>query len=632
MSMMTTKTKKKNDTKSAFPKNTLQLIAKAIKNVEPPPMMSVSEWADTYREIPSEYGADPGKWVSKDYQKPIMDAFTAKGVSKVVAMLGAQLGKSEILFNLLGRFIHLDPCPMLMVQPTVDDSKDFSKERLTPTVAHTPVLASRIHEQKSRNGDNTILKKLFPGGYLALVGSNAPSGLAKRSIRVLVCDEVDRFATSAGTEGDPVNLAEKRTSNFWNRIIGLFSTPTDAASRIYREYMLGSQEEWRYKCPNCGEWHWLTIDDFKFEYDEFEKDGQKSFEVHNVWWICPDCGFQYTEAEMRAAEQKYICLNPGVKSVRSFHVNAFTSPWVRWDTIIQEYLEAKQDEESMKTFVNTRLSEIYNPDSDIKDIDPLLARREEYTAMIPNGVLLLTAAVDVQDDRLEYEVAGWGRDEERWGIKKGILLGTPDSKSQVWQDLDSILDREYEFKDGRTLKIARTFIDSGGHYTHDVYEYCMKNQYRQRWAIKGAHEFGIPIIYKPAKTPNYPNLLLTFLGVNDGKEYVLHRLKNITKEGPMYMHFPVDENRGYDRRYFKGLLAEKLVLERKRGRVVKRWKNIAPDGRNEPIDLAVYNLACMKSLEPNWNEYEEIIMGSETSKKKEVKEPKYGCIREGIEV
>lgn len=423
MSMMTTKTKKKNDTKSAFPKNTLQLIAKAIKNVEPPPMMSVSEWADTYREIPSEYGADPGKWVSKDYQKPIMDAFTAKGVSKVVAMLGAQLGKSEILFNLLGRFIHLDPCPMLMVQPTVDDSKDFSKERLTPTVAHTPVLASRIHEQKSRNGDNTILKKLFPGGYLALVGSNAPSGLAKRSIRVLVCDEVDRFATSAGTEGDPVNLAEKRTSNFWNRIIGLFSTPTDAASRIYREYMLGSQEEWRYKCPNCGEWHWLTIDDFKFEYDEFEKDGQKSFEVHNVWWICPDCGFQYTEAEMRAAEQKYICLNPGVKSVRSFHVNAFTSPWVRWNTIIQEYLEAKQDEESMKTFVNTRLSEIYNPDSDIKDIDPLLARREDYTAVIPDGVLLLTAAVDVQDDRLEYEVAGWGRDEERWGIKKEFYLG-----------------------------------------------------------------------------------------------------------------------------------------------------------------------------------------------------------------
>ena len=255
--------------KPVIPPKTIHLMQNILAEVAPPPLMTVSQWADEFRQIPAEYGADPGKWVSKNYQIPIMDAFTAKGVTKVVAMLGAQLGKSEILFNLLGRFIHLDPCPMLMVQPTVEDSKDFSKERLTPTVAMTPVLADRIHEQKSRNGDNTILKKLFPGGYLSLVGSNAPSGLAKRSIRVLVCDEVDRFAPSAGTEGDPVNLAEKRTSNFWNRIIGLFSTPTDVTSRIMREYMLGSQEEWRYQCPNCGEWHWVTISDMKFEYDEY---------------------------------------------------------------------------------------------------------------------------------------------------------------------------------------------------------------------------------------------------------------------------------------------------------------------------------------------------------------------------
>lgn len=630
MPKMTKKSRNRNYT--YIPAKTIHLMQSIIKEVAPPPLMTVSEWADEYRQIPAEYGADPGKWVSKNYQIPIMDAFTSKGVTKVVAMLGAQLGKSEILFNLLGRYIHLDPCPMLMVQPTVEDSKDFSKERLTPTVDKTPVLASRIHEQKSRNGDNTILKKLFPGGYLALVGSNAPSGLAKRSIRVLVCDEVDRFAPSAGTEGDPVNLAEKRTSNFWNRIIGLFSTPTDATSRIMREYMLGSQEEWRYQCPNCGEWHWITIDDMKFEYDVYEKDSQKSYEVHDVWWICPDCGFSYTEAEVKACKQGYICLNPGVKTVRSFHVNAFTSPWVHWTEIVKEYLEAKDDEESMKTFVNTRLAQIYNPDVNIKDIEPLLARREPYDADLPEGVLLLTASVDTQDDRLEYEIAGWGRDEERWGIEKGVLLGIPDAHSKVWEDLDALLERTFAFADGRALKIARTFIDSGGHYTDEVYEYCQERKYMQRFAIRGAHEFGIPLLNKFEKAKNHSGLTLISLGVNDGKEYILQRLKTVTEKGPKYIHFPDADERGYDQRYFRGLLAEKIVLEKHRGRLIKKWKNVAPDGRNEPIDLQVYNLACMRSLKPNWDAYEEAINDVKPEPKKTERKRQYGCVREGVVV
>lgn len=632
------KTTRQNDpttSKSLMPQKTLDVFQRIIRGLEPPPTMSVSEWADTFREIPSDYGADPGKWVSKDYQIPIMDAFTAKGVNKVVAMLGAQLGKSEILFNLLGRFIHLDPCPMLMVQPTVEDSKDFSKERLTPTVAQTPVLADKIHEQKSRSGDNTILKKLFPGGYLSLVGSNAPSGLAKRSIRVLVCDEVDRFAASAGTEGDPVALAIKRTSNFWNHLIGLFSTPTDATSRIYREYMLGTQEEWRYQCPNCGEWHWLTVDDMKFDYDEFEKDGDKSYNVRSVHWICPDCGFEFTEAQMRQAKQKYVCLNPGVTNTRSFHVNAFTSPWVRWTSIIQEYLEARNDEESLKTFINTRLSEVYKPDIVIQDVDPLMARREEYEAELPDGVLVVTLAVDTQDNRLEYEVCGWGRGEERWGIKKGVLLGVPETGGAVWGALDELIDREYSFADGKRLKIARTFIDSGGHYTTDVYRYCAKNKARQVFAIRGAHDFGVPLLFKLGNAQGFPGLTLLLIGVNDGKQYVLQRLKGVETPGEQFMHFPVQEEKGYDRRYYKGLLSEKLVMERRRGKMVQRWKNVAPDGRNEPIDLAIYNLACLRSIDPDWSAFERALNESELEavpKSQITVKHKYGCFRGGVQV
>lgn len=632
-------TKKKNMPK--IPRKTAALFERILHMVAPPPVLSVTEWADSYRFIPDEYGAEPGRWDSSraPYQKPIMDAFTTMGVHKVIAMLSAQLGKSEILFNVIGRFIHLDPCPMLMVQPTLTDAQDWSKERLTPTIENTPVLHERIYDQKSRKSENTILKKLFPGGYLALVGSNAPSGLAKRSIRVLLFDEVDRFDRSAGTEGDPVDLGIKRTSNFWNYLIGLFSTPTDAASRIYREYMLGSQEEWRYKCPNCGEWHWLTIWNMKYEFDEFEVDGHKSYRVDSVKWCCPDCGYRYTEAEMRAAEQGYIAQNPNITDVRSFHVNAFTSPWLSWKQIVAEYLAARHDPESMKTFINTRLAELYKPVGELKNIDILLKRRETYTAEIPDGVLVLTAAVDTQDNRLEYEIAGWGRDEERWGIKKGVILGRPDNPD-TWGRLDEQLDRRYSFSDGRRIKVACTFIDHGGHYSDKVYQYCQENMYKQRYAIQGAHEFGVPILFKMAKAKGFPSLPVYMLGVNDGKQYIIQRLKDVTAPGPEYSHFPDDDRRGYDKAYFKGLLSEQLEKKIVKGRLVQVWKNIAADKRNEPIDLQIYNLACLRAINPDWSVYEallsengqEPVNGKAAGKAENSNDEKtvYGCISRGI--
>jgi len=602
----------------------------------PPPRMSVSEWADEYRFIPEEYGAEPGKWNTSrvPYQKEIMDAFTAMGVHKVIAMISAQLGKSEILFNVLGRFIHLDPCPILMVQPALGDAEDWSKERLTPTVNRTPVLAERIHEQKSRSSKNTILKKIFPGGYLALVGANAPSGLAKRSIRVLVYDEVDRFEKSAGTEGDPVDLGIKRTSNFWNHIIGLFSTPTDLKSRIYREYMLGTQEEWQHKCPNCKEFHWVTIWNMIYEFETFEIDERKSYRVDSVKWRCPDCGHEFYEREMKATEQKYIILNPNITDVRSFHVNAFASPWLSWKTIVQEYLVVKDAPESLKTFVNTRLAELYKPTGEIKNIDILMKRREEYAAELPDGVLVLTAAVDTQDNRLEYEIAGWGKDEERWGIKKGVILGVPDQDA-TWDSLDQQLDRTYRFANGKGIKVARTFIDSGGHYSKNVYQYCDKNRYKQRYAIKGHQAFGIPILYKLGKADGYPTLPLILIGVNDGKQYILQRLKEKTEPGPYFLHFPLDDRRGYDGAYYKGLLSEQLQEKIVKGRFEKVWVNIAEDKRNEPIDLQIYNLACLYSVNPDWTVYEKLINeqssgGENIEKNTENKKQQYGCIKKGL--
>ncbi|KMO86415.1 terminase [Megasphaera cerevisiae DSM 20462] len=624
--------KRSPDIDNNIPDKTIQLLTRLLNMVAPPPDMAVSEWAETYRYIPDEYGAHPGKWNSDavPYQKEPMRAFTQKGIHKVVMMCAAQLGKSEIMFNVIGRFIHLDPCPMLLVQPTLGDAQDWSKERLSPTISKTPVLARLVHEQKSRNSDNTILKKLFPGGYLALVGSNAPSGLAKRSIRVLLFDEVDRFEKSAGSEGDPVDLGIKRTSNFWNHIIGLFSTPTDVTSRIYREYQLGTQEEWMYQCPNCGEWHWISLDHMEWEADTFDVNGAISYQVKDVVWRCPDCGFAFSEQEMRNAPQQYIAKNPHVQETRSFHVNAFASPWLTWKQIIAEYLTAKEDEETLKTFVNTRLADIYNPASNVKDVDALLARREPYDAEVPEGVLLLTAAVDTQDNRLEYEVAGWGKGEERWGIQKGTILGVPDQDS-TWDQLDEILDHVYFFKNGIGQKISRTFIDHGGHYSDAVYKYCQANAIKGRFAIQGSHSWGVPVVERLVKAKGYPDLTVILLGVNDGKQYIYQRLIDITEPGPKYMHFPDREGCGYDRVYYKGLLSERLVTKMEKGKLVQKWVNIAADHRNEPLDLQVYNFACMRSTTREWDKWEHDLKESVYVAEKP-SPPTYGCFKKGVSV
>ncbi|MDT8901846.1 phage terminase large subunit family protein [Anaeroselena agilis] len=616
---------------------TLSLFQRLLRQyVAPALRMTVSEWADKYRFLPTDYAAEPGRWNTSraPYQKAIMDAFTQRGVRRVVAMLAAQLGKSEILTNVLGRFVHLDPCPALMVQPNIEAAEAFSKERLAPTVRDTPVLKRLIADPKTRDSGNTLLKKLFPGGFLALVGSNSPAGLASRSIRLLLVDELDRFEASAGTEGDPFSLAEKRTSNFWNAIIGVFSTPTDDLSRIAAEYSLGSQEEWRHQCPGCEEWQWVTLWNMRYEYETFEVDGQKSHKVTVVFWRCPDCGHEYTEAEVRRFPQEWLAQNPKITHIRSFRANSFASPWVPWGKIVAEYLDAGEDPEKVKTFVNTRLAEIYRPKGEIKDERVLIQRREKYDADLPDGVLLLTAAVDTQDNRLEYEVCGWGEGEECWGIRKGVVLGVPDQQ-ETWDALDEQLDRLFYRADGKGLKVARTFIDSGGHYTQEVYKYCARNGRKQRIAIKGHRLHGIPIIYQMGQAKGYA-IPLVMLGVNEGKEYVMQRLINVNKPGPMYFHFPDDDRRGYDQLYFRGLIAEKKEPKTVKGRKVMAWKNVSPDGRNEPLDLRVYNLACLYSINPNWAAYKAAVLGikaveSAPKNKPENTKKRYGCVKKGVE-
>lgn len=622
------------------------------KGLKPQPKTSVSVWADSYRII-SAGAAEPGRWKTSraPYQQEIMDAFTTAGVRKVVVMSSSQVGKSDIMNNVIGRFAHLDPCPIMMIQPTIEMAEDFSKSRIAPMIRDTKVLSGIFYDiknknavSKTRDGNNTILSKIFPGGRLVMCGANSPAGLASRPVRVLLADEVDRFPVSAGTEGDPVDLAKKRMTTYWNRVMGLFSTPTTkGSSRIEEEYLSGTQEEWQHRCPNCGEWHLLTHRQMTADHEmKIDRRGEKHVVVFSVRWRCPDCGKEFSENEMRNSEQKYVAQNEEMfsRGVRSFFVNCWASPWTAWADVMQEWLEAGDDPERERVVANTRFGESYERSCPPGVIGACLERREQYGAELPDGVLLLTAAVDVQDNRLEYEICGWGMAEECWGIEKGIILGVPDSPA-VWDSLSGILDKTYTFKDGTGLLVAQTFIDSGGHYGQDVYEYCHRRIYRRCFAIKGLSQPGKPLYAKVSKANTKKNwtVPLVLLGVDSGKQHVMDRM-SIATRGAKYFHFPLDEPggrmRGYDEIYFKGLFAEKKVPVRKRGRLVYQWENVAADGRNEPLDLRVYNLACLHSM---WGQYERLVAAaadgrktaaqSKTPGRKSTKK-RGGCINKGI--
>lgn len=527
---------------------------------------------------------------------------------------------SDIMNNVLGRYAHLDPCAVMMIQPTIELAQDYSKSRISPMIRDTKVLSQVFYETKSedgaktRDGKNTILSKLFPGGRLIMCGANSPAGLASRPVRVLLADEVDRFPDSAGTEGDPVDLAAKRMTTFWNRVMGLFSTPTnEGSSRIDVEYQTGTQEEWQHECPNCGEYHLIRHTEMECETEEHkDAKGRKIVVVSDVKWRCPDCGSTFSEDEMRKVPQKYISKNLAAlhNGIRSFFVNGFTSPWLTWNDIMREWLEAKGDPTREKVVMNTRFGESYAQQGAFEDYQQFIRRREKYGADLPDGVLLLTGAVDTQDNRLEYEITGWGYGEECWGICKGVILGEPDNKA-TWDALDAVLDKIYRFKNGTGLKVARAFIDSGGHYTSKVYEYCEKNFSKQRFAIKGtAGTPGIPLNYKIGKASG-SKIPLVMLGVDDGKQQVMNRLA-IEEPGTKYFHFPLDEEflgtRGYDELYFKGIISEHKKKVKRKGVIHEIWEPTA-GVRNEPLDLRVYNLACMNSIHPDWDRLAEVVKG-----------------------
>lgn len=575
---------------------TAELFARCIAVLKPPPELTLSQWADTYRMLSAENSATPGPWHTENapYQREIMDAIGDPHVRKVVIMSAAQIGKTAMLMNMLGYYMHYYPAPVLVIQPTLDMAQTFSKDFLAPMLRDTPVLRDLV-DTKSRYSGNTILKKNFPGGHVTIIGANSAAGLAMRPIKVLLADEVDRYPVSAGTEGDPLLLAEKRQTTFWDKKTVIVSTPTiKGHSRIETEYLKSTQEEWTVPCPGCGHYQPLRWRGIKFDKNDLTKP---------ILYECERCGEVFGEYEWKRQGQhgRFHAQNPGAEA-RGFHLNTLASNFCGWHDVVEKHqlateMQRRGDPEKLKTWVNTELGETWEEPGTRVDAMELFNRREIYDAEVPEDVMVLTAGVDVQKDRFEIEVVGWGEGKESWGIRYQKIFGDV-LKEQVWEDLDLFLQSPFYKKDGTALYIYCTCIDSG-YQSNAVCSFAKERTYRRVFAVKGKGGPNIPYIPKETRS-NREGAPLFSIGTDAGKTLLFQRLQ-VKDKGPNYCHFPLNEEAGYGEAYFQGLTAEQQVTHWRKGVLVSAW--VPRDGnefkRNEPLDLRDYAQAAMEILGPN---------------------------------
>jgi len=556
-----------------------EISRRVLATLAPPPKYTVSQWADARRKLSAEASAIPGSWRTKvvEYMREPMDCVGDPRVTRVVVMAAAQVAKTEILLNVIGYSIDYNPSPIMVVQPTLDMAQTFSKDRVAPMLRDTPALRASVKDVKSRDSSNTIMQKQFPGGHLTMVGANSPSSLASRPIRVVLCDEVDRFPVSAGTEGDPIALAVKRTATFWNRVVVFVSTPTNKdASRIEAAYNEGDMRQRWCPCPDCGEYNTLKWSQVRWDDDKPD----------TAYYVCETCGSVWGDAQRIAAVRKGEWrASAEFNGVASFHVTGLLSPFATMVDGVREFLEARKDPARLRVWVNTYLGETWEDEGVRLDPHELYQRREEYDGKVPEGVTLLTAGIDVQDDRIEAEIVGWGDNYESWSIDYAVFYGDP-SAPDIWSELTRFLKQIYVHPLFGDISLRASCIDTGGHYTQQTYNYT--KQHHRIYAIKGVAGDGKPIVGRPSRS-NIGKIPLFPVGVHTAKELVYARVR--VKEGDAgYCHFPMDRNE----EYFHQFTAEKLVTRFHKG--FKRTEYIKTRSRNEALDNRVYATAALEML------------------------------------
>jgi phage terminase large subunit GpA-like protein len=593
-----------------------------MDGLRPEQALTVSEWADKHRRLSSKASAEPGPWRTNrtPYLREPMDCLSSTSpVQRVVMMFAAQTGKTEAGANWLGYVIDHAPGPMLLVQPTVEMAKRLSKQRLESLITETPVLAEKIAPSRSRDSGNTMFAKDFPGGMMLLTGSNSATGLRSTPCRYIFCDEIDAFPSDVDGEGDPVSLAEKRATTFARRKILLTSTPTvKDFSRIEAEYERSDQRRFYVPCPCCSVMQWLKWPQLKWENND----------PVTAAYECEVCHERFAEihkpAMLRNGEWRATAPSNG--KTAGFQLSGLYSPlgWLSWADMVDDFLRAKTDAPMLKSFVNTRLAETWEEDFASKvSADGLLERCEHYeAAMVPEGGLALTVGVDVQDNRLAISVWAWGREEEGWLLDHQEIYGDP-SRQELWKQLDEVVLREWPHAVGPAMRPDVVAIDSGGHFTAEVYQYARERARQGVVAIKGQSQRGKPPIGKGSKVDvNHQGRTLKrgavvyLVGGDTVKTTLFGRLKH-NEQGAGFLHFHM----GTTGEYFEQLTAEKQVLRYNRGGFPTREWVKKPSARNEALDCLVYAYAALNLMYQRfdrrtiWDQLEKRLEGTGKKKK-----------------
>jgi phage terminase large subunit GpA-like protein len=577
------------------------------RGLEPDPLLTVSEWADQRRVLSAKASSEHGPWRTSRtpyLRRPMNDLSVTSPVQEVVLVFGAQTGKSESLNNWTGYVMDIAPGPTLFVQPTIDLAKRYSKMRIAPMIEATPSLQEKVKAPRERDSGNTTLMKEFVGGFLILGGANAASGLASMPIRFLAGDEIDRWPSDVDEEGSPLAIVEARTRTFGVRKkLAWTSTPTIAnRSAIWSKWETSNQQHLRLPCPHCGYRQVIVWDRIRYDPKDpglpntlhrapvliCEECGEGIDEDTKAWWYDPDV---FDDAWWDPAEAD--------RAVQGYHLSALYSPlgWFSWTEAVVGYEKAKDNPADLKPWTNTVLAECWNDDGEAPDWEALYNRREPYQiGAVPDNVVFLTCGIDVQMDRIELEVIGWGRGMETWSCDYQVLAGDT-AEPAVWRELSKFIRSEFGRGDGQRLPIRMTAIDSGFR-SQEVYRWVRGQAGNRVIAIKGGPESQTSIIGTPGKVdvlrngrPLRGGVKVWPVGTSTAKSELYGWLRRpMPDEGePLphgWCHFPQ-----YGEEWFRQLCAERLTnTVDRRGYNKFEWVKTRP--RNEALDCRIYARAA----------------------------------------
>ena len=573
------------------------------RGLRPDPDLTVSQWADAHRKLSSRASAEPGQYrtTRTPYLREIMDALSPRHPAQRISfMKAAQVGATEAGNNWIGFVIHHAPGPMLAVLPTMEMAKRSSRGRIDPLIEDSPALRERVQPARSRDAGNSMLSKEFPGGILVLTGANSATGLRSMPARYIFLDEVDAYPSSADEEGDPVTLAEARTTTFsYRRKVFMVSTPTiRGLSRIEREFEASDQRRYFVPCPHCGHMQWLQFE--RLRWDKGQPD--------TAAYHCESCERAIPEHHktrmLEQGEWRATAKSADPHAI-GFHLSALYSPlgWKSWAQIARDWLAAQGSEDMLRAARNTLLGETWVEAGEAPEWQRLAERREAFGTQIPVGALFLTAGVDVQKDRIEVDVWAWGRGLESWLVDHSVLAGGPNDPA-CWNKLTALLGRTWSCANGAAVVIGKLAIDTG-YETAAVYAWARAQGAAQAAPVKGLDGFNRAT---PVSGPTYVDATIGGKRLRRGAR--LWSVATATFKAETYrflrLERPSDEDRALgafdapgtvhlpdwiDTEWLKQLVAEQLVtLRNKRGYAHPEWQKMRE--RNEALDCRVYARAA----------------------------------------